>query len=55
MTESGLYERLGGAFVIATVINHFSDAVVRIRIASQTSEEPALWKWSTNNLDSFQA
>jgi hypothetical protein len=29
MTESSLSERLGGAFAIAAVIDHFSDAVVR--------------------------
>jgi hypothetical protein len=26
MTESSLYERLGGAFAIAAVVDHFSDA-----------------------------
>ena len=31
MTESSLYERLGGVFAIAAVIDHFSDAIVRIR------------------------
>ena len=29
MTESSLYERLGGAFAIAAVVDHFSDAVVQ--------------------------
>ena len=28
MTESSLYDRLGGAFAIAAVVDHFSDAVV---------------------------
>ena len=28
MTESSLYERLGGAFAIAAVIDHFSDALM---------------------------
>ena len=28
MTESSLYERLGGAFAIAAVVDHFSDAIV---------------------------
>jgi hemoglobin len=51
MTESSLYERLGGAFAIAAVIDHFSDAVVRNPIAGQTSENPALREWSTNELD----
>jgi truncated hemoglobin YjbI len=29
MTESSLYERLGGAFAIAAVVDHFSEAVVQ--------------------------
>ena len=28
MTEASLYERLGGSFAIAAVVDHFSDAVV---------------------------
>ena len=35
MTEPSLYDRLGGAFAIAAVIDHFSDAVVRNPIAGQ--------------------
>ena len=50
MTESSLYERLGGAFAIAAVIDHFSDAVVRNPIAGQESENPELREWSTNDL-----
>ena len=51
MTEPSLYERLGGAFAIAAVIDHFSDAVVRNPIVGQKSENPALQEWSTNDLD----
>ena len=29
MAEPSLYERLGGVFAIAAVIDHFSDAVVQ--------------------------
>ena len=29
MTEKNLYERLGGVFAIAAVVDHFSDAVVQ--------------------------
>jgi hemoglobin len=29
MAEPSLYERLGGVFAIAAVIDHFSDAVVK--------------------------
>ena len=50
MTESSLYERLGGAFAIAAVVDHFSDAVVRNPIVGQTSENSALREWHTNNL-----
>ena len=50
MTELSLYERLGGAFPIAGVVDHFSDAVVRNPIVGQTSENPSLREWHTNNL-----
>jgi hemoglobin len=50
MAESSLYERLGGAFAIAAVVDHFSEAVVRNPIVGQTSENPALREWHTNNL-----
>jgi hemoglobin len=50
MTEPSLYERLGGVFAIAAVIDHFSDAVVQNPIVGQRSENPALREWHTNNL-----
>ena len=50
MAESSLYERLGGVFAIAAVIDHFSDAVVENPIVGQQSENPALREWHTNNL-----
>jgi hemoglobin len=50
MAEASLYERLGGAFAIAAVIDHFSDAVVRNPITGQGSEDPELDNWSTNDL-----
>ena len=50
MTELSLYERLGGAFAIAAVVDHFSDAVVQNSIVGQKSENPALREWHTNNL-----
>src|SRR5512132_1314585 len=53
MTESSLYERLGGAFAIAAVIDHFSDAVVRNAIAGQQSDNPALREWSNDELASL--
>jgi hemoglobin len=50
MPDSSLYERLGGVFAIAAVVDHFSDAVVRNPIVGQKSENPALREWHTNNL-----
>ena len=50
MTDSSLYERLGGAFAIAAVVDHFSEAVLRNPIVGQTSENPAHREWHTNNL-----
>ena len=51
MTESSLYERLGGAFAIAAVIDHFSDALVKNPVVGQGSSNPALREWHTNQLD----
>ena len=48
--DKSLYERLGGVFAIAAVINHFSDAVVQNPIVGKTSKNPALRKWHTQNL-----
>jgi len=50
MTELSLYERLGGAFAIAAVVDHFSDALVHNPIVGQNSENPDLREWHTNNL-----
>jgi hemoglobin len=50
MPEPSLYDRLGGVFAIAAVVDHFSDAVVQNPIVGQTSKNPALREWHTNNL-----
>ncbi len=50
MAEKSLYERLGGVFAIAAVVDHFSDAVVQNRSAGQGSENPALREWHTKKL-----
>ena len=50
-TEKSLYERLGGVFAIAAVVDHFSDAVVQNPIVGKTSKNPALREWHTKNLD----
>jgi hemoglobin len=51
MPEKTLYERLGGAFAIAAVIDHFSDALVKNPKVGQGSENPALNEWHTRQLD----
>jgi hemoglobin len=50
MTDQTLYERLGGVFAIAAVVDHFSDAVVKNAVAGQGSENPALREWHTAKL-----
>ena len=50
MTDQSLYERLGGVFAIAAVIDHFSEAVVRNRVAGAGSDNPALREWHTQQL-----
>ena len=51
MAEPSLYERLGGVFAIAAVVDHFSDAVVKNPIVGQASKNPELREWHTNQLD----
>jgi hemoglobin len=51
MEDKSLYERLGGVFAIAAVVNHFSDDVVTNPTAGQTSQNPSLKEWHTKNLD----
>jgi hemoglobin len=50
MSEKSLYERLGGVFAIAAVVDHFSDAVVKNPIVGQKSKNPQLQEWHTKNL-----
>ena len=50
MPEQILYERLGGIFAIAAVVDHFSDAVVKNPIVGQKSNNPQLREWHTKNL-----
>lgn len=51
MAEKSLYERLGGIFAIAAVVDHFSDALVRNPMVGQGSENRALNEWHTRQLD----
>jgi hemoglobin len=50
MTEKTLYDRLGGVFAIAAVIDHFSDAIVKNPIVGENSKNPALQEWHTKQL-----
>jgi hemoglobin len=49
--EKSLYERLGGVFAIAAVIDHFSDAVVKNPIVGQKSKNPQLRAQSSKPKD----
>jgi hemoglobin len=55
MAEPTLYERLGGVFAIAAVVDRFSDALVKNARVGQASENPALRDWATNQLDRLPA
>jgi hemoglobin len=48
--QKSLYERLGGVFAIAAVVDHFSDAIVKNPIVGQKSKNPQLREWHTKSL-----
>ena len=51
-SDKSLYERLGGVFAIAAVVDHFSNAVVQNPIVGKSSQNPAaLREWHTKNLN----
>ena len=50
-SETSLYERLGGVFAIAAVVDYFSDALVKNPIVGRKSKNPQLRKWHTKNLE----
>ena len=50
MTEPSLYERLGGVFAIAAVIDRFSDEVVKNKKVGKGSKNVQLNEWSTRNV-----
>lgn len=51
MADKSLYERLGGVFAIAAVVNRFSDEVVKNPKVGQKSQNPDLREWHTRQLD----
>jgi len=50
LSEKSLYERLGGVFAIAAVVDHFSDAVVQNPSVGKSSKNEALRQWHTKSL-----
>lgn len=49
--EASLYDRLGGIFPIAAVIDSFSDEIIKDPIAGAQSKNPQLHEWSTEELN----
>lgn len=49
MAEKTLYERLGGAFAIAAVVDHFSDELLKNAKVGDRSKNPALKKWHSED------
>ena len=47
MEEKSLYERLGGVFAIAAVVDYFSDEIFKNPIAGENSQNPYLKEWHT--------
>jgi hemoglobin len=46
MQELSLYERLGGVFAVAAVVDHFSDALIENPKVGKLSENHQLREWS---------
>jgi len=50
-SEKSLYDRLGGIFAIAAVVNYFSDEIIKDPVAGAQSRNSALRDWHTKQLD----
>jgi hemoglobin len=48
--EKSLYDRLGGIFSIAAVVDHFSEAIVKNPMVGKNSKNPNLRKWHRESL-----
>ncbi len=46
MGDKTLYERLGGVYAIAAVVDHFSEAVLENAAVGKLSQNPRLRRWS---------
>ncbi len=51
MADPSLYERLGGVFAIAGVVDAFSDALIDDPVVGRGSRNPALREWHTEQLN----
>ena len=51
LPEKSLYDRLGGIFAIAAVVDYFSDAVVNNPLVGKNSPNPDLRNWTRNQID----
>jgi hemoglobin len=51
MGESSLYDRLGGVFAIAAVVDQFSDAIIENPKVGKRSENAGLREWSNERPD----
>jgi hemoglobin len=49
--DQSLYDRLGGIFAIAGVIDYFSDEIIKDPVAGAQSRNPALRQWHAKQLD----
>jgi len=48
--SASLYDRLGGIFSIAAVVNYFSNEIIKDPVAGARSKNPRLRKWHTKQL-----
>jgi len=51
VADQSLYDRLGGVFAIAAVVDSFSDALLTNPMVGTQSPNPELREWSTHKLD----
>lgn len=51
VVEKSLYDRLGGIFAIAAVVDHFSDVIIVNSLVGTNSPNPELREWSLKQSD----
>jgi hemoglobin len=50
MDQPTLYDKLGGVFAIAAVVDRFSDAIIEDPVAGRDSDNPELREWHRDQL-----